>query len=255
MDKLNVFSIAVNIGSYKEFICTILEYAQQKKSYYTCLANVHMLVEAYLNIDFAASIGKADLITPDGRPLTWAIQMLYGIKQDRVAGMDILPDLLEQGQAKQLSVYFYGGHPGLLDKTRRYLANTYPDLRICGLYSPPFRKLSEEEDEEVIKKINQSGAQLVFVSLGCPKQEKWMAAMSNRIEAVMIGVGGALSVMIGARKRAPKWLQTAGLEWLFRLWQEPVRLFKRYAVTNSIFIYLFLKSYLHKKVFSLRKYN
>jgi len=253
MDKLNVFSIPVHIGSYKEFIVTILEYAQQKKSYYTCMANVHMLVEAYLHIDFAASVKKADLITPDGRPLTWALQMLYGIKQDRVAGMDILPDLLEQGQAKQLAVYFYGGHPGLLDKTRCYLENTYPDLRICGLYSPPFRKLSEEEDEEVINKINQSGAQMVFVSLGCPKQEKWMAAMANRIDAVMIGIGGALSVMVGAQKRAPKWIQTAGLEWSFRLWQEPGRLFKRYAITNSIFIYLFLKFYLHKKVLSPRK--
>lgn len=249
MDKIDVFSIPVNIGSYKEFLCTILEHARLKQHCYTCLANVHMLVEAYRNIDFAKTIKNAHVITPDGMPLTWAIRTFYGIKQERVAGMDLLPDLLAQGEQKQLSVYFYGGDPGTLEKARCYIENKYPALQLSGLYSPPFRKLTSQENDEAVSRINHSGAQLVFVSLGCPKQEKWMGEMVNRVNAVMVGIGGALSVMIGAQKRAPKWIQGVGMEWLFRLWQEPGRLFKRYAITNSIFIYLFLKHFLYKRVY------
>ena len=249
MDKINVFSIPVNIGSYKEFMRTILDHAREKQGGYTCLANVHMLVEAYRNIEYATTIKNANVITPDGVPLTWAIRAFYGIKQERVAGMDLLPDLLAQGEQNQLSVYFYGGDPGTLEKTRCYIENNYPTLRISGLYSPPFRKLSSEENEEAVTRINHSGAQLVFVSLGCPKQEKWMGEMVDRVNAVMIGIGGALSVMIGSQKRAPKWIQFVGMEWFFRLSQEPGRLFKRYAITNSIFIYLFIKSFLHQRVY------
>jgi N-acetylglucosaminyldiphosphoundecaprenol N-acetyl-beta-D-mannosaminyltransferase len=114
----------------------------------------------------------------------------------------------------------------------------YPNLHIRGLYSPPFRALTPEEEERTIERINSSGAKLLFVVLGCPKQEQWMASMAGRINAVMIGIGGALPVLIGMQKRAPKWMQRAGLEWLFRLLQEPRRLFKRYFVTNSVFLYL-----------------
>ena len=138
-------------------------------------------------------------------------------------------------------------------RTRAYLDDNYPDLSIKGLYSPPFRALTPEEETRTIEKINASGAKLVFVVLGCPKQEQWMASMAGKVNAVMIGIGGALPVLIGIQKRAPKWMQNAGLEWLFRLVQEPKRLFKRYAVTNSVFLYL-LSRELVKKTFS-RKFE
>ncbi|MEO6915167.1 MAG: WecB/TagA/CpsF family glycosyltransferase [Chitinophagaceae bacterium] len=254
MDRLNVFSIPINIGTYNQFISTVIADAGLRKSYYTCVANVHMLVEAYRDRLFAKTVSNARVIAPDGRPLTWAIRMFYGISQDRVAGMDLLPDLLEVSQEKEISVYFYGGHPDMVAKTRIYLKMKYPHLKLAGFYSPPFKKLNEKEEALIVRDINASGAQIVFVSLGCPKQEKWMASMQHRVNGVMIGIGGALSVMVGVQKRAPKWVQTAGLEWSFRLFQEPTRLFTRYAKTNSTFIYLFIKSFFRRR-FSLQDNN
>jgi len=128
----------------------------------------------------------------------------------------------------------------MLEKSEEYINVTYPTLR-CGYYSPPFRPLTVKEEEAHVERINAFGAHLVFVALGCPKQEKWMARMKGRVRACMVGIGGALPVMIGMQGRAPVWMQKASLEWLYRLMQEPKRLFKRYAYTNTKFIYLLLK--------------
>lgn len=216
-------------------------------SNYACVANVHMLVEAKKDPLFAGVVSDAYMVTPDGMPLTWALKLIYGITQERVAGMDLLPDLIHEAEKEKIPVYFYGGEQDILDKTNEYLQANYPDLITAGLYSPPYRKLSSVEEEEIVQKINKSGAKLVFVVLGCPKQEKWMAAMKGRINAVMVGVGGALPVMVGSQKRAPIWMQHAGLEWFYRLVREPSRLFKRYAVTNTIFLFLLSKVYFEKK--------
>jgi N-acetylglucosaminyldiphosphoundecaprenol N-acetyl-beta-D-mannosaminyltransferase len=205
-----------------------------------------MVVEAFWNKSFSDKVRAASLVTPDGKPLTWALRLLHGIKQDRVAGMDVLPALLKKSEKMQLPLYIYGGTETLLFRTREYLTKHYPDLVINGFYSPPFRELTPEEETKAIDDINQSGAKLVFVVLGCPKQEQWMANMLGRIKAVMIGIGGALPVLVGLQKRAPKWMQNAGLEWLFRLLQEPRRLFRRYAVTNSIFLYLLSRELVRK---------
>jgi N-acetylglucosaminyldiphosphoundecaprenol N-acetyl-beta-D-mannosaminyltransferase len=248
MKKVNLLSIPVSTGTYTEFIENIVELANVKRNGYTCVANVHMLIEAYKNKSFANIVRNANIITPDGKPLAWALRMLYGIKQERVAGMDLLPDLLSAASAKSLSVYFYGGTEDVLKGTGQYVKRNYQNLKIAGTFSPPFRTLSPEEEDFVVEKINSSGANLVFVVLGCPKQEKWMASVYSKINAVLVGVGGAVPVMIGMQKRAPKWMQNIGLEWVFRLVQEPKRLFKRYAVTNSLFLYLLLKEYFRQKV-------
>jgi N-acetylglucosaminyldiphosphoundecaprenol N-acetyl-beta-D-mannosaminyltransferase len=208
-----------------------------------------MLVEAHNAPDFARVVSRANIVAPDGQPLAWALKLMHGIRQERVAGMDLLPDLLQQAELNRVPVYFYGGNQDLLDKTRLYVERYFPSLQIAGLYSPPFRSLSAEEDASTIEKINSSGAQLVFVVLGCPKQEKWMAQMQGRINAVMIGIGGALPVLLGVQSRAPMWMQYAGLEWLFRMSQEPGRLFSRYAITNSVFLLLLLKGYISLKLF------
>lgn len=246
MNRLNVLSIPVSTGSYTEFVEGLINAARNGQSQYTCVANVHMLVEAYKDRQFARTVKDATYITPDGKPLVWALRMLHGLKQERVAGMDLLPDLLEAAAINQLPVFFYGGTTELMKKTELYVAKNFPHVKIAGVYSPPFRNLTALEEEEIANNINRSGAALVFVVLGCPKQEKWMAAMKGKIDAVMIGVGGALPVMIGEQRRAPRWMQRYGLEWVYRLAQEPGRLFKRYAVTNSVFIYLLLKAYLQK---------
>jgi N-acetylglucosaminyldiphosphoundecaprenol N-acetyl-beta-D-mannosaminyltransferase len=251
MDRLNVLSIPVSTGSYKQFVHSLVATAAAKKSEYACVANVHMLVEAYKNRRFAKVVREAAYVTPDGKPLAWAMRLLHGVKQERVAGMDLLPDLLSEAEAANLPVFFYGGTDELLKKTGAYVRRYYAGLTIAGMHSPPFRDLTTLEEKRIVEKINASGAAFVFVVLGCPKQEKWMAGMRGRIQAVMIGVGGALPVMIGDQRRAPRWMQKSGLEWLYRLVQEPGRLFKRYAVTNSFFIYLLMKAYLRKKFLSL----
>ncbi|MEO5893412.1 MAG: WecB/TagA/CpsF family glycosyltransferase [Ferruginibacter sp.] len=247
MNKVNLLNIAVSTGTYNDFINSLINSAKQHKSQYTCVANVHMLIEAYKDKSFSSVIANADVIAPDGKPLSWALQILYGINQVRVAGMDLLPDLLSEAIKQQLSVYFYGGTNDLLTKTKAHINAHYPLLKAVGFNSPPFRKLTDAENEQIISDINKSGAGLVFVILGCPKQEKWMASMLGKINSLMIGVGGALPVMVGMQKRAPKWMQNSGLEWVFRLSLEPKRLFKRYAVTNSIFIYLLAKKYISIK--------
>lgn len=244
MRQTPLLSIAISRGKYAEFVSVITTMATHKTSAYVCVANVHMLVEAHQNKTFQAVVKNADIITPDGKPLVWALKLLYDTAQDRVAGMDILPDLLSNAATP---VFFYGGTSQMLETTRLFIQRNYPNVQIAGMISPPFRPQTPEEELHTIQEINASGAGLVFVVLGCPKQEKWMAAMKNKINATMIGVGGALPVLIGLQRRAPEWMQHYGLEWLYRLGQEPRRLFKRYAVTNSIFLWLLLKAYLKRK--------
>lgn len=246
MKKIDLLSIAVHTGTYQEFMQQILTGAPAHSSRYACVANVHMLVEAHQDAAFASIVQKAGVITPDGKPLAWALRLLYGVRQERVAGMDLLPDLLSEAARQNIPVYFYGGSEAMLHDTEAYLHKHYPFLDIAGMHSPPFRALTNDEDEKVVAQINDSGAQLVFVVLGCPKQEKWMASMEGRVQATMIGVGGALPVLIGTQKRAPAWMQRAGLEWVYRLGQEPKRLLKRYAVTNTIFLFLLGKAYVRR---------
>lgn len=212
-----------------------------------CVANVHMFAEAQGDNNFLNIVDTADMVTPDGKPIAWALKLLYGIPQDRVAGMDLLPDLLKEMEQKNLSVYFYGGSQAMLDKTKKFIEEKYPALSLAGFYSPPFRPLTVVEENEIIDNINEARPNIVFVILGCPKQERWMHLMKNKLSSVLIGVGGALPVMIGLQKRAPVWMQNAGLEWLYRLMQEPGRLFKRYAVTNSKFVWLIGKEWLRLK--------
>ncbi len=249
MERLNLLSLSISTGSYNDMTNNILALAKQKKSSYTCVANVHMLVEAHNNKEFADVVNKADITTPDGKPIIWGLRLMHQYEQARVAGMDLLPSLLEGATIMGVPVYFLGGTEKMLAETEAFVNEHYPGLQIAGTFSPPFRTLTKAEEDEIIDDINDSGAGLVMVAMGCPKQEKWMAAMKGRIQACMVGIGGALPVMIGQVKRAPVWMQNAGLEWAYRLGQEPRRLFRRYAVTNTIFIWLLGRQYLAYKFF------
>jgi len=253
MKKELLLNFPLTTGKYTSFVDRIIQLANSKTSSVICVANVHMYTEAYKSEEFLRIIHNAEIVTPDGKPLTWALKVLYGIRQERVAGMDLLPDLLKLMSSNNISAYFYGGSEAMLERTRDHLKKFYPRLTIAGLHSPPFVPYSDinhnSTEEGIINKINASLPSIVFVILGCPKQEKWMAAMKGKINAVMIGIGGALPVMIGERKRAPKWMQNYGLEWLFRLMQEPGRLFKRYMTTNKLFIWIVLKEYFRIKLF------
>jgi len=260
MIKQQLINFNLTKGKYVQFIEQLLTLASNKKAAIVCVANVHMFVEAQQNEEFLAIINNAEMVTPDGKPLTWALRLLYGIKQERVAGMDLLPDLLKKMEEQELSVYFYGGSQEMLNSTTKHIQQKYPLLKVAGSFSPPFRALTENEHGQIIESINESNPHVVFVILGCPKQEKWMDSVKGKINSVMIGVGGALPVMIGLQKRAPLWMQNAGLEWLYRLIQEPGRLFKRYAVTNTFFIVTILKEFFNLKFmvplkFSKKKIN
>lgn len=243
-----LLNTTITTGSFSTFIDAIMLMSSQKMSSYICVANVHMLIEGHKSKSFQKIINEADIVTPDGMPLAMGLKLLYEEHQDRVAGMDLLPELLRVAERQQLKVFFYGGTSQMQLETKEYIRIHYPSLGVTGFHSPPFRPLTQEEEQEVIQTINDSDTNLVFVALGCPKQEKWMASMKGRINACMIGIGGALPVMVGMQKRAPQWMQKFSLEWLYRLYQEPGRLWKRYLYTNSLFLILFAKEYFRVKV-------
>lgn len=241
MTKQQLISFNLSLGGYASFVDKILALGAIRQSSYVCVANVHMCIEAYQDSAFCQLVNEADLVTPDGKPLVVSLKWLYGIQQDKVSGPDLMPSLLAAAETQSQRVFLYGATPSVLEAVVAYCTQKYPNLAVVGAISPPFRALSETEQAQDIQTINDSGANLVFVALGCPKQEKWMASMKGKIHAIMLGVGGAFPMLVGAEKRAPKWMQENGLEWFYRLLQDPKRLFKRYLVTNSMFIYLVLK--------------
>jgi N-acetylglucosaminyldiphosphoundecaprenol N-acetyl-beta-D-mannosaminyltransferase len=251
LTKKRILSINVSYGQYKDFVETIFDYSSKKMSKYVCLANVHMLVEARLSKEFQQVVNEADIVAPDGMPIAKSLGLLYNIKQQRVDGAGLMQNILAECAERDQSVYFYGGTEEILVNTEKYLKIKYPALKISGMCSPPFRALTSTEKNNIIRDITSLGPNLVFVVLGCPKQEAWMNEMKGKIPALMVGIGGALPLMIGIIRRAPLWVQKIGMEWFFRFMQEPARLFKRYSITNTIFIWLLLVELFKKHI--LRK--
>jgi len=200
-----------------------------------------MVVEASRDRNFMRVVNQATIVAPDGRPLSLFLKLFHNIKQDRVCGMDLLPDLMRRAEASGKSIYFYGGEQHCLDKIEAKAKKEFPNLKIAGLYSPPFRSLTEEEKVKDIERIRDSGADLVFVSLGCPRQEKWMAENVKKLNACFLGLGQAFVVYADLEKRLPKWMQALALEWVYRLVQEPRRLWRRYLYTNAEFLRLTMK--------------
>jgi N-acetylglucosaminyldiphosphoundecaprenol N-acetyl-beta-D-mannosaminyltransferase len=235
----SIISLDISELDYNAALDEIIRMGQNRKNAYACFANVHMVIEAYENKSFAKQVNSATFVLADGVPLVKTLKFFYGVDQERVAGMDAMNDLIRLAHVNQMKIFFFGTTPELLESIRIKIEKEFPNANVAGLFSPPFDK--PLDDESYVGMINGSGAQLVFVSLGCPKQEKWMATHSHKINAVLLGVGGAFPVFAGTVKRAPLFMRNMGLEWLFRFFQEPARLFKRYLKTNSMFIYLVLK--------------
>lgn len=189
---------------------------------------------------------EADMSTPDGAPIAWMLRRLGYPAQERINGPDLMLHYCAHAERTGESVFLYGGRIETLLLLEQRLKEKFPELRIAGRYSPPFRKLTEEEDRQVTEKINSSGAATVWVGLGCPKQEQWMAEHRGAINAVMIGVGAAFDYHAGTLRRAPVWMQQNGLEWLHRLCKEPSRLWKRYLLTNTLFLGLALSQLIRR---------
>jgi len=248
MEKKRLLGTGISIGEYDKFTSDIIELARKSEGKYICVANVHMVIEAYNDQEFSSIINNAEIVTPDGMPLTLMVKILYGIRQPRIAGMDILPTLLEISESEKIPVFFFGSTSSILDKVKAKLKSQYPGLILSGVISPPFGEISSTLLESHIDEINRSKAGIIFVVLGCPKQEKLMAEMSDRVKGVMIGVGGAVSVFAGELKRAPEWMQKCSLEWFFRFLKEPGRLWKRYLYTNTKFIFLAIREVFFRKI-------
>ncbi|MDJ0696724.1 WecB/TagA/CpsF family glycosyltransferase [Mastigocoleus sp. MO_188.B34] len=237
----NVLEFPITALPLEEQVKTIIKWADERQSKTVCVANVHMLMEAYWNPDFGTVLKNADLVTPDGMPLVWMMRRLGEISQERVAGLDLLISVCELAQQLEVSLFFVGSQREILSLMRKRLNKEFPKLEIAAMEPLPFRPLTDKEDKALVQKINQSGAGLVFVSLGCPKQEKWIAQHKDKINGVMIGLGGAFPVYAGIQKRAPRLMRNLGFEWFYRLLQEPRRLYRRYATTIPPFIWLACK--------------
>jgi N-acetylglucosaminyldiphosphoundecaprenol N-acetyl-beta-D-mannosaminyltransferase len=222
----------------------IAVWAKSRLSKMVCVANAHMLVEAHWNPAFAAVLRKADLVTSDGMPIVWMMKLLGIRTQNRVAGMEILLALCHLSIQSNLKVFFLGCERSILDRMQARLNRDFPGLNVVGMEPLPFRPMTAAEEEDILAAIEASGANLVFVSLGCPKQEYWMDKHRDRVRAVMLGLGGAFPVYAGLKKWAPRWIREAGLEWAYRLLQEPRRLAGRYGKTNQVFLWLALKQFL-----------
>lgn len=236
--KKRIINSDISVITYKKAIDRICELSMLESAY-VCLVNVHMLIEAYDSLSFSNVVNSADLALPDGMPVAKSISLIYGVKQDRVAGMDVFVDLMSVAEKKRKKVFLYGGTEKVLDAIKKKAAKEYPELELDS-FSPPFRCLTDDEKKDVIEKINNYSPSFVVVALGCPKQENWMHEHRSLIKGCMIGLGGALPVYAGDVQRAPKWMQNSSLEWLYRLYKEPTRLWRRYLYTNSKFLFLLL---------------
>ena len=217
---------------------TIAGWASSRESRFVCLCNVHSVVTARQDEAFARALATADLATADGAPVAWMLRRLGATTQQRVTGPDLMLEYMAHSARDREPVFLYGSTDATLASLRRSLLARWPDLVIAGTWSPPFRALTAEEDEAAVQAIHDSGARTVWVSLGCPKQELWMAEHRGRVRAVMVGVGAAFDFHAGTVPRAPRWMRDHGLEWLHRLLSEPRRLWRRYLLTNLAFIAL-----------------
>ncbi len=228
----------VNITSYSNAAVDAMQWATRNESRYICIANVHMLMEAHDSTDFRKVVNEADLVTPDGMPLVCMMRLKGARHQQRVYGPTLMLHVLNEAARQKIPVGFYGGAPEVLDALIERMRARYEGLNITFSCSPPFREMTLEEDAKVIEQFNQSGARILFVGLGCPKQEIWMAEHRGKVHAVMLGVGAAFDFHAGTKRQAPAWMQSVGLEWLFRLYTEPHRLWKRYLYHNPRFAIL-----------------
>lgn len=232
-----VLGLPVHATSYADATARIVAWAEDRESRTVNLAGAHGFVDAAEDAELRYAYATADLNAPDGMPLVWALRRAGAADASRVYGPDLMLHVCRAAAEAGIPVGFYGGHPDRLPVLLDRLAERFPDLDVAYAWSPPFRPLTEEEDAEAVAAITESGARIVFVGIGCPKQERWMAAHRGRVPAVMLGVGAAFDFHAGFVRQAPPRLQRLGLEWAFRLAVEPRRLWRRYARVVPRFIW------------------
>lgn len=231
-----VIGTFIDALDWSQAIETITNWGQSRQSRTVCLCNVHSSVTATTDQALANALAGSDMVLPDGAPVAWVLRKKGHLNQPRIAGPDLMYKLCDELQQSNTSIFLFGSSKATLDKLETSLNTHFPALKIQGTLSPKYGAWTDEEEQQYINKINTSGAGIVFIGLGCPKQEVWMVKNKEKVKGVMLGVGAAFDFHAGTIKRAPEIFQRFGLEWLHRLLSEPRRLWKRYLVTNSIFM-------------------
>lgn len=246
--KRNLLGLDVSCVEYDEAVRCIISAAKDHRPAIVSCHAVHAVTTISQDESLRRRANEFSMITPDGQPVRWALNWLYKANlRERVYGPELMRRVLNRASDEKLPVYLYGGTTESLEKLESNLLSIFPDLTLAGSESPPFRKLTDEEMEETAKRINQSGARLLFIGLGCPKQDQFAASQANQIAAVQICVGAAFDFHALVKPMAPIWMQDHGLEWVFRLWCEPRRLWKRYFITNSQFCMRLIVAYFSQR--------
>lgn len=249
-ESIQIIGTSIAQTSYALVWQNIQDWLAQENWGFVVAANVHVVVTAHRFPVYGLALRAAHVITPDGMPLVWTMRLLGAKAQTRVYGPDLMLFCCDRAQDHEYKIYLYGSSREVLAKLHENLAKRYPRLHICGTHAPGILSPMPnwEEIATDVTRINQSGAQLVMVGLGCPKQEYWMAAAKPGLRAIAIGVGAAFDFHAGTVKQAPRWVMAIGLEWLYRWWQEPRRLTSRYLVNNPLFVLLICRQLWHQYV-------
>jgi N-acetylglucosaminyldiphosphoundecaprenol N-acetyl-beta-D-mannosaminyltransferase len=245
----SVLGVPLALTDYERTMDWMDATVQARGKGYICVAATHTVVACQDDPELAAAVHGASLVVPDGQPVVWAMNALGHDLSSRVYGPDLMARYCERSALTGARMFLYGGrNQGALVQLALNLRRLYPGLQIVGGYSPPFRTMSEEEREAVVAEINHAKPDLVWVGIGVPKQEKWMASLRARLDApVLVGVGAAFDFHAGLVPQAPSWMQSSGLEWLYRLLQEPRRLWRRYLTYNPRFVLGFARQYVRHR--------
>lgn len=233
----NIMGVDIAAINMEWLLNYIKDNLMQIKGDYICVSNVHTVVTSYENAEYCAIQNNGLMAIPDGGPLATVGKKRGYFQMERTPGPDLMEEIFKLSSTKKYNHFFYGSTEETLELIYKHLTIRYPEIRIVGMYSPPFRPLSEEEDKIIVNKINKVNPDFVWIGLGAPKQEKWMSAHQGKVNGLMIGVGAGFDYCAENIKRAPTWMQKNNMEWMYRLFQDPKRLFKRYWSTNVKFIW------------------
>lgn len=246
-ERRYILGMRVDATSYSNAVRLIMSWAKQGSSRYVCEAPVSMVMEAHDSPAYRECINESDLVTPGGMPIVWLMRATGLSAQPRVYGPDLMLHVCAAAARYRVPVGFLGATDEVVRDLAACLQRRYPGLPVVFQHAPPYREFTSTEDREITDRIADSGCRILFVGLGCPKQERWMAAHRGRINAVMLGVGAGFDFLSGHKPQAPPWVRERGGEWLFRLLTEPRRLWPRYAHQNPRFVMLILRQLLLRR--------
>ena len=248
IERVDILGVDVSAINMAQALDAIGGWIARRQPHYVCVTGVHGIMESQQDEHLRSIHNAAGLVTPDGMPLVWLLRLRRLQHVGRVYGPDLMLALCQRSVSEGHRHYFYGGSEGVLERLVANLRQRFPGLRIAGAYAPPFGPLTGEEDDRIVHMINAANPDIVWVGLGTPKQERWMAEHLGHLNAsVLIGVGAAFDFHAGVKRQAPRWMQRSGLEWCFRLAMEPRRLWRRYLVNNPLFVLLMLRQALGLK--------